>query len=65
MTAVLAAIAAAGLSGVVAFAIVSFSALRADLAALRAELPAEMHQGFSELRAEIARLGERPERPAG
>jgi hypothetical protein len=59
VTALLAAVAAAGISGIVAFAIYSFHTLRAYFTGLRSEvagLREEMRQGFAELRAEIARL---------
>ncbi len=59
MDAFLAAMAAAGISGVVAFAIYTFHVLRADFDGLRSEfadLREEMRQGFAELRADIARI---------
>ena len=52
MDALLASVAAAGISGVVAFAIYTFHALRADVADLREE----MRRGFAELRADLGRV---------
>ena len=50
--ALLASVAAAGISGVVAFAIYTFHVLRADVADLREE----MRRGFAELRADLGRI---------
>ena len=70
MEALLAAVAAASISGVVAFAIYAFHAMRADFNGLRSEfnglryefngLREEMRQGFADLRAEIARIERAP-----
>lgn len=63
MDALLASVAAAGISGVVAFAIYTFHTLRADFTDLRAEfadMREEMRRGFAEIRAGLARIERLP-----
>jgi hypothetical protein len=63
VNALLASVAAAGISGVVAFAIYTFHTLRADFTGLRsdvADLREEMRRGFAELRAELGRIERSP-----
>ena len=57
MDALLAALASAGLSGVVAFAIYTFHALRADFSDLRSEF-GDLRSEFGDLRSEFGDLRE-------